>query len=203
MRLLQNLAALSWAGRPCHEGCGTGILPVFHGRDAHATRGVARASCPCSMGGTPMPRGVWHGHLARVCLMGGTPMPRGVLQEPHKSGEKILRRQAVFRTTPLFKRENGGRAVYKSGAATRTSSLHFVAYTSSLHFVVLHFVPTLRRWRNRLGVATKCIRLRVATKSFRAWRGGKAVPRPAHSAALVTALQISKADTFFIGLIGR
>jgi hypothetical protein len=25
---------------------------------------------------------------------------------------------------------------------------------------------------------------------FRAWRGGKAVPRPAHSAALVTALQI-------------
>ncbi len=183
MRLLQNLAALSWAGRPCHEGYGTGILPVFHGRDAHATRGVARASCPCSMGGTPM--------------------PRGVLQEPRKSGEKILRRQAVFRTTPLFKRENGGRAVHRSGAATHTSSLHLVAYTSSKHFVVLHFVQTLRRWRNRLGVATKCIRLRVATKSFRAWRGGKAVPRPAHSAALVTALQISKADTFFIGLIGR
>ena len=71
-----------------------------------------------------------------------------------------------------------------------TSSFTLRPYTSSFSTLSLHFVPTLRRWRNRLGVATKCIRLRVATKSFRAWRGGKAVPRPAHSAALVTALQI-------------
>ena len=68
---------VSWAGRPCHGGCGTGILSVvlhgrdahvtgrgtgilpvvLHGRDAHVTGGVARASCPWRfMGGTPMSR---------------------------------------------------------------------------------------------------------------------------------------------------
>jgi hypothetical protein len=30
--------------KPLIYKCGTGILPVFHGRDAHATRGFARAS---------------------------------------------------------------------------------------------------------------------------------------------------------------
>ena len=30
--------------KPLAYRCGTGILPVFHGRDAHATRGFARAS---------------------------------------------------------------------------------------------------------------------------------------------------------------
>ena len=28
-------------------GCGAGILPVLHGRDAHAARGFARASHGC------------------------------------------------------------------------------------------------------------------------------------------------------------
>ncbi len=38
----------------------------------------------------------------------------------YKSDEKFgVRRQAVFRATPLFKHEYGGRAVRKSGAATR------------------------------------------------------------------------------------
>ena len=32
--------------------CGTGILPVFHGRDAHATRGLAKASAYCRL---PLP----------------------------------------------------------------------------------------------------------------------------------------------------
>ena len=36
--------------------CGTGILPVFHGRDAHATRGFARASVMGERGGA---KGSW------------------------------------------------------------------------------------------------------------------------------------------------
>lgn len=51
-----SVAGLILAGvviRALAAGCGTeqrgtGILPVSHGRDAHATRRVARASCPCS-----------------------------------------------------------------------------------------------------------------------------------------------------------
>jgi len=47
-----------------------------------------------------------------------------------------VRRQAVFRATPLFKHECGGRATRKSGAARHTSSLRFVVQnTSSKHFV--------------------------------------------------------------------
>jgi len=39
VRLLQNLVALSWAGRPCHEGVTRASCPCLpHGRDAHATR---------------------------------------------------------------------------------------------------------------------------------------------------------------------
>ena len=39
---------------------------VFHGSglfnaETQRRRGVARASCPCSMGGTPMPQGFWGG----------------------------------------------------------------------------------------------------------------------------------------------
>jgi hypothetical protein len=59
-----------------------------------------------------------------------------------------VRRQAVFRTTPLFEREWG--------------------------------------------------------QCFRAWRGEKAVPRPAHSAVLVTALQIfrrAKRDTTIMSIM--
>jgi len=165
MRLLQNLAALSWAGRPCHEGCGTGILPVF----------ASWAGRPCHEGFCKS----LTSQAKRFC--GG-------------KRYSARRRFSSVRTAA----ERCTKAVPRPALRPYTSSL-----TLSLHFVVLHFVQTLRRWRNRLGVATKCIRLRVATKSFRAWRGGKAVPRPAYSAALVTALQISKADTFFIGLIGR
>jgi len=33
-------------GTPMPQGCGTGILPVFHGRDAHATRVSPCASVP-------------------------------------------------------------------------------------------------------------------------------------------------------------
>jgi hypothetical protein len=78
------------------KGCGTGILPVFHGRDAHATRGKASLTSLANRSG--------------------------------------VRRQAVFRATPLFEHDCGGRTTRKT------------------------------------------------------------VPRPAHSAALVTALQIPQTD---------
>ncbi|MDD2348725.1 MAG: hypothetical protein PHS50_10735, partial [Kiritimatiellae bacterium] len=39
--------------------------------------------------------------LSCPCFMGGTPMPRGVLQEP-QTKKFGVRRQAVFRATPLF-----------------------------------------------------------------------------------------------------
>ncbi len=48
-----------------------------------------------------------------------------------KRDERILRRQAVFRATPLFEHERGDRVVRKSDAARHTSSPHFVVYTSS------------------------------------------------------------------------
>ena len=37
---LSHLEALA---KTLASRCGTGILPVFHGRDAHATRGFARS----------------------------------------------------------------------------------------------------------------------------------------------------------------
>ena len=163
MRLLQNLAALSWAGRPCHEGCGTGILPVFHGRDAHATRGVARASCPCSMGGTPMPRGVWHGHLARVPWAGrpchegcgtgilpvfaswaGRPCHEGFCKSLTSQAKRFCggkrysarRRFSSVRTAA----ERCTKAVPRPALRPYTSSLTLRPYTSSFYTSSLHFV---------------------------------------------------------------
>ena len=57
----------------------------------------------------------------------------------YKSDEKFgVRRQAVFRATPLFKHEYGGRAVRKSGAATRAQrgSCHRTPDFASRHLPV-------------------------------------------------------------------
>jgi len=60
-------------------------------------------------------------------------------------------RQAVFRATPLFKHEYGGRVVRKSGAASRTRP--YTSFTlRRLYFVVLRFVDTLCRLFDRLSV---------------------------------------------------
>ena len=90
----------------------------------------------------------------------------------------FVRRQAVFRAMPLFERGCDDR-----GAQTRHREAHFVQTLRRLHFV-----PTLRRWRNR-PVWRVCLR---------AWRGEKAVPRPAYSAALVSKFRrhVSHGTTF-------
>ncbi|MCS7301795.1 MAG: hypothetical protein NZ556_09625 [Fimbriimonadales bacterium] len=46
-------------GRPCHEECGLGVSPK---------RGVARTvvSVPDARARTPVPRGMWLGHLAQA-----------------------------------------------------------------------------------------------------------------------------------------
>ena len=98
-----NVITIEGLAKPLACRCGTGILPVFHGRDAHATRGFARASIAAAITAAALAAGA--ATLEPPRLPGPATADREVsathaLPAAGPDGPRVFRLELVFEATP-------------------------------------------------------------------------------------------------------
>ena len=135
---------------------------------------------------------VWHGHLARVswaeppmhanrCAMN----VYGIQARGAPGGASVcLPADEQTLVPPILRsktKKKKLRNLRKSVDKTRKRKAHFVPTLRPTHLV-----ETLRRWGNRLGVETKCVRLRVGTKRVSAYGAERKRCRDPRTARLLS-----------------